>query len=109
MFTVLKTQIHIYNNFIVKYQPVRKDLFDALQLYTSQHLMKYEQLEFEPIDQPKRAKLYDIGDIQFLEVRFWSQYEKIPISMELLQLNHSQWLNNFHITEFKNLIYKNFD
>ncbi|RNA15411.1 hypothetical protein BpHYR1_028737 [Brachionus plicatilis] len=35
MFTVLKTQIHIYNNFIVKYQPVRKDLFDALQLYTS--------------------------------------------------------------------------
>ncbi|RNA24201.1 zinc finger BED domain-containing 1-like [Brachionus plicatilis] len=90
MFTVLKTQIHIYNNFIVKYQPVRKDLFDALQLYTSQHLMKYEQVEFEPIDQPKRAKLDDIGDIQFSEVRFWSQYERIPISMELLQLNHSQ-------------------
>ncbi|RNA34259.1 hypothetical protein BpHYR1_037506 [Brachionus plicatilis] len=77
----------------------RKDdiLFDALQLNTSQHLMKYEQVDIEPIDQPKRAKLDEIGDIQFFEVRFWNQYERIPISIELLQLNHSQWLNNFYI------------
>ncbi|CAF0952356.1 unnamed protein product [Brachionus calyciflorus] len=107
LFTILKSQIHIYKTFILDDQPIRQDLFDALINFSSAHLVKTEPKEIEEPSE-KRQKLDDSCEIQFLESRSYSNYERVPISLQLLKLNRNEELNNFHITEFQNLIYKKY-
>ncbi|CAF0833728.1 unnamed protein product [Brachionus calyciflorus] len=84
LFTILKSQIHIYNNYIVKDQPS------------------------EPVDfqepKAKKTKSDASDDIYYLETRSHSNHERVPISKSLLELTDNQELNNLHITEFQNLI-----
>ncbi|CAF0849480.1 unnamed protein product [Brachionus calyciflorus] len=74
LFTILKSQIHIYNNYIVKDQPS------------------------EPVDfqEPKAKKIKSDAsdDIYYLETRSHSNHERVRISKSLLELTHNQELNN---------------
>ncbi|RNA04121.1 hypothetical protein BpHYR1_008071 [Brachionus plicatilis] len=40
LFTILKSQIHIYKTFVLNNQPVRQDLFDAFISFSSERLVK---------------------------------------------------------------------
>ncbi|RNA23532.1 hypothetical protein BpHYR1_035506, partial [Brachionus plicatilis] len=38
----------------------------------------------------------------------FTDFERVPISLDLLKLDKNQELNNLHITEFQNLIFKKY-
>ena len=105
--TILKSQIHIYKTFIVNNVPVRQDLFDSLMVYTNDNLIKSEPVD---ITEPsfKKCKIDESGEIHFLESRSFTNYERVPISFELLELGKKEELNNLHITEYQNLIFKKY-
>ncbi|CAF0742422.1 unnamed protein product [Brachionus calyciflorus] len=103
-FNILKSQIHIYKNFIIKNQPIHQGLFNSLIEYTNVHLPKVEPLGIQEPN-PKRLKVHDeSNDIEYLETRSYTNYERIPVSLELLKISKSQELSNLQITEFQNLI-----
>ncbi|CAF0992192.1 unnamed protein product [Brachionus calyciflorus] len=66
LFTILKSQIHIYKTFILNDQPTGQDLFDALIKFSDAHLVKSEPIEKEEPSE-KRQKLDDPCEIQSLE------------------------------------------
>ncbi|CAF1031415.1 unnamed protein product [Brachionus calyciflorus] len=71
--------------------------------YTQKHLIKEEPTENQESNS-KRLKHDESSDIQYLETRSYTNYERIPISLDLLKISKRQELNNLQITEFQNLI-----
>ncbi|RNA19024.1 hypothetical protein BpHYR1_054268 [Brachionus plicatilis] len=54
------------------------------------------------------SQMSQCGEIYFLEARSFTDFERVPISLDLLKLDKNQELNNLHITEFQNLIFKKY-
>ncbi|RNA13426.1 hypothetical protein BpHYR1_038963, partial [Brachionus plicatilis] len=66
-----------------------------------------QPLELVPLN-PKKFKSDESGEIYFLETRSFTDFERVTISLDLLKLDKNQELNNLHITEFQNHIFKKY-
>ncbi|RMZ95950.1 hypothetical protein BpHYR1_048248 [Brachionus plicatilis] len=99
--------MQFYLRFLIQSQPVPQNLVTALESYTQLHLDRPLPLELVPVN-PKKFKSDKSGEIYFLEARSFTDFKRVPISLDLLKLDKNQELNNLHITELQNLIFKKY-
>ncbi|RNA14217.1 hypothetical protein BpHYR1_004313 [Brachionus plicatilis] len=81
--------MQFYLQFKIQSQPVPQNLVTALASYTQLHLDRPQPLELVPVN-PKKFKSDELGEIHLLEARSFTDFERIPISLDLLKLDKTK-------------------